>query len=336
MTERVYVTRCSAVDEPRNSLQSNSHIDDFHREILKGCIVVILILHKNHISNLESANEILHRRSEVTSAGPHILNEGDFGGIDAQLLSEPSKVELYALFFEEFVIVRFVENLDAQHDEPGVVATRQTDVVEVVEPQTKLRTDQWVCWRLQFTCYTIRLETEYPRSNVIDIVSPPSNNGVAVDGSAWNSSRRQRFFETRPRFLICDFLTLSTNSDSFANECIFANASEITFMILFIAAQHCAFLFSPKIVTTFALCSFETYFFEDFSGVILFRVLLKHRFQNFLHFLRFKCFTFADTQLTVFSFGSSSYASLTYVCIFFIKPNFIFTNQHLLNRNKRG
>jgi hypothetical protein len=71
------------------------------------------------------------------------------------------------------------------------VATRQPDVIEIVESDRELRADQWIGRRLQFSGDTIRLETVDACSHVIDIIAPSRDHWVPFDCMAWNPCTRQ-------------------------------------------------------------------------------------------------------------------------------------------------
>lgn len=146
-----------------------------------------LVLHEHHVAYFKAAHEVLDRGTEVATAGPDILNKGDVFRVDSKSLCQPAVVELNALFLEELVVVRLVEHLDAKHDEARIVAARQTDVVQVVEAGAELRADERVGGRVKLTRHAVGLEAENTSGDVVDIVSPPSNNRVPFDGVARNA-----------------------------------------------------------------------------------------------------------------------------------------------------
>lgn len=133
-------------------------------------------------------DEILNTRTEVSSSSPNVLNEGDFFRIYFELFSQPSVVEFYALVFEENELIGFVEDLNAYHNESRVMPSSKSNVVQIVEPKTELRADQGICWWVHFTCHAVGLETKYSCCNIVNIISPASNNWIAIDFSAGNSS----------------------------------------------------------------------------------------------------------------------------------------------------
>lgn len=76
-----------------------------------------LVLHKDHVSDLKTANKVLDGGAKVATTGPDILNKCDVIRADAKGLSEPTIVKLDAFVFEEVPIVLLVENLNSKHDE---------------------------------------------------------------------------------------------------------------------------------------------------------------------------------------------------------------------------
>ena len=148
-----------------------------------------LVLHEDHVADLETADEVLDGGAKVAATGPHILNEGDFIWLDAELLCQPAEVEFYALVLEEYVLIRVVEDLDAKHDEPRVVTASQTNVVEVVEADTELGADQRVGGRVKLAGDAVGLEAIDTGSDIVDVISPSSHYRVSLDGLAWYSGR---------------------------------------------------------------------------------------------------------------------------------------------------
>lgn len=133
-------------------------------------------------------DKVLNAGAKVTSTCPNIFNEGDLFGVDLKLFSEPAVVELDTLILEEDEFSWFVENLDTHHHETGEVTTSQSDVVQIIETQAELRTDQRVGRWLHLTSHAVWLETEYSSSYVVHIISPTSYHRVSIYFFAWNSS----------------------------------------------------------------------------------------------------------------------------------------------------
>ena len=149
LSEDILITCCSSINQPGNSFQSDSYINDFNREFFPGAIWESLILHEHHISQFESIDKILDRRSQITASCPHILNKRDFLRIDLQFLRQPPKIPaqlpiilLDAVIFPENLITGSIESLDSQHDESTVVSASEADIVEIVEADTELGADE--------------------------------------------------------------------------------------------------------------------------------------------------------------------------------------------------
>lgn len=140
-----------------------------------------LVLHEDHVTYFESSDEVLNGWTEVAATSPDIFNKSDFIGVNLQLLSEPSVVELYALILEESILLRVVEYLNTKHDESTVVTTSDTNVIKIVESHAKLRTDQGVGRGIKLTSDAVWLETEDSSSHIVNIVSPSSYNWVSFD-----------------------------------------------------------------------------------------------------------------------------------------------------------
>jgi hypothetical protein len=72
------------------------------------------------------------------------------------------------------------------------VTASQTNVIEVIKADTELGADQRVGGRVKLTCDAVRLEAIDTGSDIVDVVSPSSDNWVSLDCLAWNSSRSHR------------------------------------------------------------------------------------------------------------------------------------------------
>ena len=86
-------------------------------------------------------NKILNTRTEVSSSCPDIFNESNLFGINFEFFSKPSVVKLNTLIFEKDKLVGFVENLNTNHHKSRVMSTGQSNVVQIVESKTELRTN---------------------------------------------------------------------------------------------------------------------------------------------------------------------------------------------------
>lgn len=170
-----------AVVQPGNALQANADINDFDIQLFARAVVESLELHEHHVANFQPLYEVLDGGTQVATTSPHIFHKCDFVGIDVQCLSEPPVVEFYALLLEKVVLVRVVEHLNAHHDEPGVVSTSDADIVEVVESETELGTDEGVRWWVQFAGDAVGLETKDPGRHEVYIVAPASHYRVPLD-----------------------------------------------------------------------------------------------------------------------------------------------------------
>lgn len=223
--EDIEVRGRRAVDQPRDTLQSNTHIDDLHWQFLGLPLVVVFVLHEDHVSQLQTMDEVLNAWAEVTSTGPDVLNESDLTGIDLEFLSQPSIVELHALVLEEDELSRLVENLDADHHEAREVSTRESDVIEIVEPEAKLRADEWIGRGIHLSSHAVRLEAENASRHVIHIISPAGNDRVSIDLGARNPRSRKRAFKGIPSLLVCD-LFFEADAASLADEGVLAATAE--------------------------------------------------------------------------------------------------------------
>jgi len=173
-------------------------------EGLAGAVGEGLVLHEDHVSDLETGDEVLDRGAEVASAGPHVLDERDLLGRDLQLLGQPAEVELDALVGPELLVVGLVENLDTEHDEAGVVAARDADVVEVVEAYAELRADQRVRGGLELARDNVGLEAVDAGLHEVDVIAPARHDGVALDGRARDARGGQRALERLVRLTVSD------------------------------------------------------------------------------------------------------------------------------------
>ena len=115
MLKDIAVACGASVDQPGDSLESDSHIDNLDRQLGVSTLIVVLVLHEDHISQLEPVDEILDTGTHVSSSCPNILYKGDLLGVDLELLGEPSVVELDGLFLEKDIVIGFVESVDSQH-----------------------------------------------------------------------------------------------------------------------------------------------------------------------------------------------------------------------------
>ena len=134
-------------------------------------------------------HKVLDRRSQVAATGPDILNKSDLIWVDSESLREPAIVELNTFFLEELVVVWLVEHLDAHHDKAGVVATRDANVIQIVEASAELRADQRIGGRVKLSSHAVGLEAEDASSHIVDVVSPTGHDWVPINGGARDASR---------------------------------------------------------------------------------------------------------------------------------------------------
>jgi hypothetical protein len=86
-------------------------------------------------------NEIFNTRAKVSSSCPDIFNESDLVRIYFEFFSQPSIVKFYALVFKEDILIRFVEDLNTNHHKTRVMSTCKSNIIQIVESQTELRTN---------------------------------------------------------------------------------------------------------------------------------------------------------------------------------------------------
>lgn len=179
--ESVLIRSWASVDDPSDSFETNTGVDDLDVKFLSGAVVESLVLHEYHVSDLHTLHEVLDGGAEVTTTSPNILDESDFISGNIESLGKPSKVELDDLVFEEFIVVWVVENLDTEHDETRVMTACNTDVIQIVESGTELWTNQWVSWWIKLSSDAIWLEAEDTCSNEIDIISPSGDDRISLN-----------------------------------------------------------------------------------------------------------------------------------------------------------
>ncbi len=231
MVEDFSITGCRSVDKPWDSFQSDSNVDNFDWQLLVISFIVVLVLHKHHVTKFESMDKVLNWRAHVSSPGPDILNKSNLLRINLQFFSKPSVVEFNTLFFEENVILGFVENVNTQHDEPWIMSACQTNVIQIIESDTKNGFNGWIFWRIKFSCDTVGLEAINTSCYVFNIISPSGNDWVSGDGFARNSGRVQRSFKSIPSIFVGDILSLKTDTTSLTNESVLSFAAMIRWKV---------------------------------------------------------------------------------------------------------
>lgn len=179
--EDVGVAGRRPVDQPGHALEPDADVDDLDLQLLARAVRERLLLHEDHVAQLEPADEVLHARAQVPAARPHVLADLDLVQRDPEELGEPAQVELDALLLEEDELVGQVEDLEAEHDEAGVVAAGEPDVVEVVEAHAELRAAERVRGRVQLAGHALGLEAEDARGHEVDVGPPARHGRLAVD-----------------------------------------------------------------------------------------------------------------------------------------------------------
>jgi len=76
------------------------------------------------------------------------------------------------------------------------VTASKTNVVQVVEADTELGADKRVGGRVKLAGNAVGLEAIDTGSDIVDIISPSSDNWVSLDGLAWYSGRGHRALKT--------------------------------------------------------------------------------------------------------------------------------------------
>jgi hypothetical protein len=106
------------------------------------------------------------------------------------------------------------------------VPSSDTNVIEIVESCAELGANQRVGWWIKLACHAVGLEAENTSGNEIHIISPPGNDWVSVDSSAWNSSGGEALLKTFPSLSKSNFLSLL--AEPVSNEGILSIAVGIT------------------------------------------------------------------------------------------------------------
>lgn len=58
--ENVEITCWRAIEYPRDSLETDTDVDNLDRELLERSIMEIFVLHEHHISKLQASDEVLN------------------------------------------------------------------------------------------------------------------------------------------------------------------------------------------------------------------------------------------------------------------------------------
>ena len=71
----------------------------------------------------------------------------------------------------------------------------ESDVVEIVESEAELRADERIGGRVHFSSDAVGLEAEDARSDIVHVVPPPGDDGVAIDLGAGDPGGGEGTFE---------------------------------------------------------------------------------------------------------------------------------------------
>lgn len=164
------------------------------------------------------------------------------------------------------------------------MTTSETDVIQIIETNTKLRANQRISRRIHLSCHTVGLKTKDPCCHIINIVPPAGYHRISVYLRTRNSSSCQRTFEAIPSLFISD-LFLESDAASLPYETIFAFTTEWIRKILRVAASCSAFWFPPEVMTAFAVCPWKSYLDKSIGWIVFFGIGFElWSYQN-LHFL---------------------------------------------------
>lgn len=149
------------------------------------------------------------------------------------------------------------------------MSTSQPYVIQIIKPNTKLRTNKRISRWLQFPCDTVGLETIDTSCHIVYILPPSCYCWIPFNCSTRNSCWCKWFLKAFPCLTVAHFLFFSF---CLSDEGILSNAVAVSTSVSF-------FTGSPVIVITFgALMSAETYFLKYFHWVKVFRVFGKFWF----------------------------------------------------------
>jgi hypothetical protein len=107
------------------------------------------------------------------------------------------------------------------------MSASQTNVVQIIESDTKDRLNGGIFWGVKFSCDTVGLKAINTSSHILNIISPSGDDWVSGDGFARNSGGGQGSFKSVPGIFVSDFLALKTNTTSLTNESVLPFAAVI-------------------------------------------------------------------------------------------------------------
>lgn len=224
-----------------------------------------LELHRNHVTKFQPINKVLNTRSHVTTSGPKVFREENVFGRNSQKLSQPSVIKLNTFLCKKLVVIFVVKDLNSDHGKPRVMSTSQTDVIQIVKPNAKLRTNQRIGWRSHLSSHTVGLETVNACLDKFNVISPSGNDWISIDLFTGDSLCGKGFFEVIPNLAQSVlFVPLLL-----ANEPIGSNAVAVSTDCLVLI------LVPKEIVALLASVSEEPVLFKELNRVILLVVLLE-------------------------------------------------------------
>lgn len=119
------------------------------------------------------------------------------------------------------------------------MSASEPDVIEIVEPEAKLRADEWIGRRIHFSGDAVRLEAEDAGCDVVYVVSPTCDDWVSIDFGAWHAGSRERAFKGIPGLLVGN-LFFEADAASLADEGVLPAAAE----------SALRYLESPQVITS--------------------------------------------------------------------------------------
>ena len=118
----------------------------------------------------------------------NLFNKSYFFWINFKCFCQPAIVEFNAFIFEEFVVIRIVEYLNTKHDKTRIMATSDTNIVKIIESNAELGADEGIGGRVKLSSHAVGLEAIDTSGHIVHVVSPSGDDGVALDGLAWDAS----------------------------------------------------------------------------------------------------------------------------------------------------
>jgi hypothetical protein len=123
------------------------------------------------------------------------------------------------------------------------VTAGDTDVVQIVETNAELRANKGVSRGLKLTSDAVRLEAVDTGLDIVNIVSPTSNDGVTLDSGGRDTSRGKGTLESLPRLSIGKLLAGSADTTARTDEAILLVTLRVT-------ASNTGLVLAPVVSTT--------------------------------------------------------------------------------------